>query len=185
MPDGGRILRRGLGSPTLFAIVYTSVASALYFALGVVADNALGLTPVVFLIAGLFFVLAVLTYVEGASLHQERAGSTVFARYAFNELWSFIAAWAILLDFLILVAVCAYMTTDYIGVVFDTFNHGTGETVLMLGVVVYVAIRNIIGFSSQRARRILVLVVADLVLHLTIIVICIATVLDYGQLNDQ
>ena len=124
MPDGGRIARRGLGSPTLFAIVYTSVASALYFALGVVADNALGLTPVVFLIAGLFFVLAVLTYVEGASLHQERAGSTVFARYAFNELWSFIAAWAILLDFLILVAVCAYMTTDYIGVVFDVFNHG-------------------------------------------------------------
>src|SRR5918994_4812817 len=157
MSDGGRILRPGLGSPTPFAVVYTPVASALYFALGVVAENALGLTPVVFLIAGLFFVLAVLTYVEGASLHQERAGSTVFARYAFNELWSFIAAWAILLDFLILVAVCAYMTTDYIGVLFDTFNHGTGETVLMLGVVAYVAIRNVIGFSSQRARRILVL----------------------------
>ena len=33
------------------------------------------------------FVLAAMTYVEGASLHQERGGSTVFARYAFNELW--------------------------------------------------------------------------------------------------
>jgi basic amino acid/polyamine antiporter, APA family len=185
MPDGGRILRRGLGSPTLFAIVYTSVASALYFALGVVAENALGLTPVVFLIAGLFFALAVLTYVEGASLHQERAGSTVFARYAFNELWSFVAAWAILLDFLILLAVTAYMTTDYVGVVFDTFNHGTGETVLMLAVIVYVAVRNIIGFSPQRARRILLLVILDLILHLAIIVIGFATVLDLGQLVDQ
>ena len=49
-----------------------------------------------------------LTYVEGASLHQERGGSTVFARYAFNELWSFVAGWAILLDYVILIAVCAF-----------------------------------------------------------------------------
>src|SRR5688572_4004346 len=143
MADGqqrsNRILQRGVGSPALFAIVYTSVASAIYFALGVVAENALGLTPVVFLAAGLFFGLAVLTYVEGASLHQERAGSTVFARYAFNELVSFVAAWAILLDFLILIAVTAYMTTDYIGVVFDEVSSGVPETALMLGVIAYVA----------------------------------------------
>ena len=88
------IARRSLGSPTLFAIVYTSVASAIYFALGVVAENALGLTPLVFLLAAGFFVVTTMTYVEGASLHQERAGSTVFARYAFNELVSFVAAWA-------------------------------------------------------------------------------------------
>ena len=71
--------RRGLGSPALFAIVYTSVASAVYFALGVIAEHALGLTPFVFLAAGVFFLLAAMTYIEGSSLHQERAGSTVFA----------------------------------------------------------------------------------------------------------
>lgn len=183
--EGGRILRRGLGSPALFAIVYTSVASALYFALGVVAENALGLTPLVFLLAGIFFVLAVLTYVEGSSLHQERAGSTVFARYAFNELWSFVAAWAILLDFLILIAVTAYMTTDYVGVVWSTFNHGVPETALMLAVIAYVAVRNVLGFSASRAKRILALVVLDLVLQLLIIVIGVFTVLDFGQLTSQ
>ena len=47
-----QLFRRGLGSPALFAIVYTSVASAIYFSLGVVADHALGLTPVVFLARG-------------------------------------------------------------------------------------------------------------------------------------
>src|SRR5918992_1657118 len=160
--DGRPIVRRGLGSPTLFAIVYTSVASAIYFALGVVGENALGLTPVVFLLAAGFFVLTTMTYVEGASLHQERAGSTVFARYAFNELISFVAAWAILLDFLILVAVAAYMTSDYAGVFWDRLEHGTGETVLVLGVVLYVALRNVLGFSTTRARRILKLVVTDL-----------------------
>src|ERR671917_595437 len=126
--DRRPISRRSLGSPTLFAIVYTSGASAIYFALGVVGENALGLTPVVFLLAAGFFVITTMTYVEGASLHQERAGSTVFARYAFNELVSFIAAWAILLDFLILVAVAAYMTSDYLAVLWSTFNHGVGET---------------------------------------------------------
>ena len=43
-------LGRTLGSPALFTIVYTSVASAIYFSLGVVADNALdalGRGPVV------------------------------------------------------------------------------------------------------------------------------------------
>ena len=31
----------------------------------------------------------------------------MLARYAFNELWSFIAGWAILLDFLIVLAIGA------------------------------------------------------------------------------
>ena len=104
---------RALGSPALFAIVWTSLASAIYFSLGIVAENALGLTPLVFLGAGVFFVLTAMTYVEGASMHPERAGATVFARYAFNELWSFIAGWAILLDFLILIAVTAFVATNY------------------------------------------------------------------------
>src|ERR671917_737194 len=160
--DRRPISRRSLGSPTLFAIVYTSVASAIYFALGVVGENALGLTPVVFLVAAGFFVVTTMTYVEAASLRQERAGSTVFARYAFNELVSFVAAWAILLDFLILVAVASYMTSDYMGVFWDDLPHGTGETVVVLGVVGYVAARNVIGFSTKRAQRILALVVTDL-----------------------
>ncbi|HEX2086052.1 MAG TPA: amino acid permease, partial [Solirubrobacteraceae bacterium] len=183
--DGRLIFRRSLGSPTLFAIVYTSVASAIYFALGVVAENALGLTPVVFLLAAVFFVITTMTYVEGASLHQERAGSTVFARYAFNELVSFVAAWAILLDFLILVAVASYMTSDYIGVFWDGLEHGAGETVFVLGVVAYVAVRNVLGFSTRRAKRILALVVADLAVQLLIIVIGLFVVLDVSQLVDQ
>jgi APA family basic amino acid/polyamine antiporter len=183
--DGRPIFRRGLGSPTLFAIVYTSVASAIYFALGVVGEHALGLTPVVFLLAAGFFVITTMTYVEGASLHQERAGSTVFARYAFNELVSFVAAWAILLDFLILVAVAAYMTSDYVGVFWEGFEHGAGETVFVLAIVAYVAARNVLGFSTTRARRILALVIADLAVQLLVIVLGLFLVLDLTQLADQ
>ena len=110
------IARRSIGSPILFTIVYTSLASAIYFSLGVIAGHALGLTPLVFLVAALLFALTAMTYVEGASLHQDRGGSTVFARYAFNELVSFVAGWAILLDYVILIAVTAYSATQYLRV---------------------------------------------------------------------
>ena len=102
------VLRRSVGAPILFTVVYSSLASAIYFSLGVIAGHALGLTPLVFLVAALLFTLTAMTYVEGATLHPDRGGATVFARYAFNELVSFIAGWAVLLDYVILIAVTAY-----------------------------------------------------------------------------
>jgi APA family basic amino acid/polyamine antiporter len=185
VPDSAGIARRSIGSPTLFAIIYTSVASAIYFALGVVADHALGLTPLVFLAAGGFFALCVMTYVEGASLHQERAGSTVFARYAFNELWSFVAGWAILLDFLILIAVTAHVATDYLAVLWDEIGSGTTEAVVIVALTGYVAVRNVRGFSVTRARRIAVLVSSDLAVQALIIVLGLAIVFDPDVLTRQ
>src|SRR6185436_7770020 len=59
------ILTRGLGVPALFAAAYSAVGFSIYFSLGVVADRGLGLTPLIFLAAGLLFGLTTLTYVEG------------------------------------------------------------------------------------------------------------------------
>src|SRR5947209_14801501 len=89
----------------LFAVVYTTSVSSVYFALGVVAHRAGGLTPLVFLAGGVFYQLSAMTYAEGASLHPERGGSAVFARYAFNELISFISGWSIVPHYTILVSV--------------------------------------------------------------------------------
>ena len=73
------------GTPAVFAVTYTALASSLYFGLGVVAEYAKALTPVIFLVAALFFGLAAMTYLEGVSRHPARAGSTVFARYGFGK----------------------------------------------------------------------------------------------------
>jgi APA family basic amino acid/polyamine antiporter len=135
------VFRRSLGQPALFAIIYTSVASAIYFSLGVVAQRALGLTPAVYLLAGVFFVLASMTYVEGASLHQDRGGATVFARYAFNELISFVAGWMILLDYIILIAVTSFSATNYLAAFYGPLGSGTPELLLCFGIILYVAIR--------------------------------------------
>jgi len=56
-------------------------------------------------------------------MHPERSGSTVFARYAFNELVSFVAGWAILLDYIILIAVTAYSATQYLRVFWSPLGH--------------------------------------------------------------
>ena len=115
-------LKRQLGSPALFGIVQGFIAASIYFSTGLVAERALGLTWAVFLAGGVLFAVIVPSYVEGASLHQERGGATVIARYAFNELVSFIAGWAICLDYLILVALCSFASTDYLGLFWSGFN---------------------------------------------------------------
>jgi APA family basic amino acid/polyamine antiporter len=165
------IARRSIGSPILFAIVYTSLASAIYFSLGVISAHALGLTPVVFLAAALLFALTATTYAEGASLHPERSGSTVFARYAFNELVSFIAGWAILLDYIILIAVTSYSATQYLGVFWHPLGESKAALALSLAVIAFVMLANIRGFGGRRARRIGLLVIADLALQGFIVVL--------------
>ena len=107
-------LRRGLGVPWLFAAAYSAVGFSIYFALGVVADRGLGLTPLIFLVAGLLFGLTTLSYVEGGAMFRERGGSSTFARHAFNELIAFIAGWAILLDYLIVIALAAISVPHYL-----------------------------------------------------------------------
>ncbi|HEY5142612.1 MAG TPA: amino acid permease [Solirubrobacteraceae bacterium] len=166
---GEQMFRRGLGSPMLFSVVYTVIASAIYFALGVVAGYALGLTPLVFVASAVMFALAAMTYVEGSSLHQDRGGSTVFARHAFNELWSFVAGWAVLLDYVILIAATAFSATNYLAAFWSPLGSGAVETVAVLGILGYVAVRNIRGFSTTRSSRIRILVVADIALQLALI----------------
>ena len=165
------IVRRSIGSPILFTIVYSSLASAIYFSLGVIAGHALGLTPLVFLIAAVLYTVTAMTYVEGASLHQDRGGSTVFARYAFNELVSFIAGWAILLDYVILIAVTAYSATQYLKVFWHPLGNSGEALGLSLAFIALVVLSNIRGFGGSRARRVGILLAGDLALQGFIVVL--------------
>jgi APA family basic amino acid/polyamine antiporter len=168
------IARRSIGSPILFTIIYSSLASAIYFSLGVIAGHALGLTPLVFLIAAVLFTLTAMTYVEGASLHQDRAGSTVFARYAFNELVSFIAGWAILLDYIILIAITAYSATQYLKTFWSPLGDSDEALGLALVFIALVVLSNIRGFGGRRARRVGMLMAGDLALQGFIVVLGLA-----------
>src|SRR3954467_11207826 len=95
-PRAEPIMKRGLGVPWLFAAAYSAVGFSIYFALGVVADRGLGLTPLIFLASGLLFGLTTLTYLERRAMFRERGGSSTFARHAFNDLIALIAGRATL-----------------------------------------------------------------------------------------
>ncbi len=173
---------RPISYRALFAVAYTTSVSSVYFALGVVAHHAGGLTPAVFLAGGIFFVLCAMTYGEGASLHRERGGSAMFARYAFNELVSFIAGWALVLDYTILVAVTALTVPSYLAAFWAPLGRGGLQIAIAFAVIAFVAADNLTGVSARRMRRRILLAGADLVLQAAVIVLGLALALHPGRL---
>jgi basic amino acid/polyamine antiporter, APA family len=181
---GARIARE-LGEPALFAIMLSAVVSALFMVLGVVAGDALGLTPVAFFAAGVLFVLTIATYVEGSSVHIERGGASTFARYAFDELWSFVAGWAILLDYLIVMAIGAVAITDYLAVFWGELSGGLPEILIAAAALGYVAFQNVRGLSADRLGMVLRLSLFGIVLLGAVSGIALAQEWDPGAVVDS
>src|SRR5918997_3630948 len=116
-------LERVLGPGALFSTAYGNVGSSIYYALGLVAVFALGMTPVVFLIAGLIFMATAATYTEATTMFPEAGGSSSFARHAFNELWSSLTAWGQMLNYIITVAISAFFLPHYLEVIWEPLVH--------------------------------------------------------------
>ena len=108
-------LERVLGVNALFSTAYGNVGSSIYYALGLVAALALGLTPVVFILTGALFYCTATTYAEATAMYPEAGGSSLFARQAFNEFWSFFTAWAQMLNYVITIAISAFFAAHYAG----------------------------------------------------------------------
>ncbi len=176
---------RGLGEPALLAIVLSAVGSSIYYVLGVVAGEALGLTPVVFLLAAFLFVLTIVTYVEGSSLHPERGGASTFARYAFNELVSFVAGWAIVLDFLIVMAIAALAVPHYLSAFWGPMDDAGIEVLATAVVIAGVIALNIRGISPERMKLVLRITLLNVVLVGVIIAVGLGTTTDFSLITDS
>jgi basic amino acid/polyamine antiporter, APA family len=179
-------IQQGVGVPWLFAAAYSAVGFSIYFALGVVADRGLGLTPLIFLAAGLLFGLTTLTYVEGGAMFRERGGSSTFARHAFNELIAFIAGWAILIDYLIVIALAAISVPHYLEPVSDSFTRPGWEIGIAAAVIAGACVLNIFNITGrQRQRSLALLALADLGLQLAVIVVGMLVVMHPDRLTAE
>src|SRR5205809_4173225 len=150
-----RGLRRVLGTSALFSTAYGNVGSSIYYALGLVASFALGLTPIVFLIAGGIFYLTAATYAEATAMYPEAGGSSSFARRAFNEFWSFFAAWGQMLNYVITVSISAFFVPHYLGgLVWDALRHSPGDIVFGIVVIVLLSAINVVGIRESAGLNI-------------------------------
>jgi len=148
-------LQRVLGVNALASTAYGNVGSSIYYALGLVASLALGLTPIVFVLTGVIFYLTAATYSEATAMFPEAGGSSSFARHAFNEFWSFFAAWGQMLNYVITIAISAFFVPHYIGGLFLPFlKTSPGDIVFGIGVVTLLCAINVVGVTEAAALNV-------------------------------
>jgi APA family basic amino acid/polyamine antiporter len=178
-------LERVLGVNALFSTAYGNVGSSIYYALGLVASFALGLTPVVFLITGFFFFCTAATYAEATAMYPEAGGSSSFARRAFNEFLSFFAAWGQMLNYVITVAISAFFVPHYLGGLFwDPLRSAPGDIVFGAGVIALLAVINVVGVKESAGVNIL-LAVVDFLTQLLLVIVGAILVLSPETLVDN
>jgi basic amino acid/polyamine antiporter, APA family len=152
-------LERVLGAPALFATAYGNVGSSIYYALGLTAGIALGLTPLVFIISGIIFAATAATYAEGTVRYPEAGGSSSFARHAFNELVSFGAAWAQMLNYVITVAISVIFVPHYLSIFWEPLRTTPWDVIVGIILTWVLVGLNIVGIQEAAKLNILLAVI--------------------------
>jgi len=178
-------LQRVLGVNALFSTAYGNVGSSIYYALGLVAALALGLTPVVFIISGFIFFLTASTYAEATAKFPEAGGSSSFARHAFNEFWSFFAAWGSMLTYTMTIATSAFFVPHYLGGLFwDPLRHSPGDVIAGVVVIAVLCVVNVRG-AQESAGLNIGLAITDFMTQLLLVLVGIFLILDPQTLVDN
>ena len=180
-----RGFERALDAPALFAIAYGEIGASVYVALGIVASAALGLTPVVLAITGLLFLLVALSYAEGTAAMPETGGAETFTRRAFNDLVGFVTGWALVLDYLIVIALSALFLPHYLGAALEieTLRDAPWDTVTAIAAIAAVATVRLVRRSRLHTPA-LVVALLDLAVQSLIVVLGFALVFSPEVLTD-
>ena len=152
-------LERVLGAPALFSTAYGNVGSSIYYALGLTAGIALGLTPIVFIVSGVIFAATAATYAEGTVHYPEAGGSSSFARHAFNELVSFGAAWAQMLNYVITVAISVIFVPHYLSIFWEPLRTNPWDIIVGITLTWLLVGINIIGIKEAAGLNIFLAVI--------------------------
>ena len=181
-------LPRTLGVGALFSACYGNVGSSIYYALGVTAAFALGLTPLALILAGFIFVTTALNYAEGTAAMPHAGGASSFARRAFNEPLGFFVGWIQLLNYTVTCSISAYTAIAYLGDLghfgflsflepfkVDPIWHAVGSVVL---IALLVGV-NVIGIQESSAMN-LTLALIDLGTQLILVILGIVLLLNFG-----
>ena len=177
-------LPRTLGAAALFAACYGNVGSSIYYALGVTAAFALGLTPLALILAGFIFITTALNYAEGTAALPHAGGSSSFARRAFNEPIGFLVGWIQLLNFAATVSISAYTAISYLGVfgkyvpLFQAFQDPPSHAVAAVTLTGLLMVLNILGIQESSFINIFFAMV-DLVTQFALVILGVVFLLNW------
>lgn len=166
-------------------MAFGDVGSSIIYALGVVAALAFGATPLAIGIAGVFFIMTAFTYAELGATIPEAGGAQIFARRAFGDLISFIAGWALLLDYVLTATISAYTIWTYVGPRFlPSMATMPWTLAVAAGVLVLLGALNVLGIRES-TRLSLWLSSLALATFTAIVVWGLFTVFDARQFVSQ
>ena len=178
-------LQRVLDAPALASVAYGEIASSIYFALGIVALHALGMTPAVLAAVGLLFIVITLSYAEGTTAIRETGGAATFVRVAFNDLLGFLTGWVLFLDYLIVIALSALFFPHYLGLaigVKSIANH-PGDVIVACFVIAAIAASRLLRRTSLYSLG-FVVPLLDLVTQLLLVVLGFGLLFSTGRLGS-
>jgi len=175
-------LRRVLGIPGLYSVGYGNVGSSIYYALGIVTFVAMGATPVVLAIAGIFFIFTALTYAEGTAMLPEAGGSASFARHGFNDSVGFIAGWALMLSYIVTIAISAFVIPPYLGYFWAPLKESAVvSTAVSMGIIFFLMIINVVGVRQTSFLNVAAAAL-DLLVQILIIALGLLVVFNFDVL---
>jgi APA family basic amino acid/polyamine antiporter len=180
----GQALHKVLGVSALFSTAYGNVGSSIYYALGVVAAAALGLTPLVFVLTGLLFVATAWSYSEATAAMPEAGGASSFARRAFNEFVSFGIGWSQMLVYTATIAISALFVPQYLSIFWPILKNPPYNIIGGAITIAVLVLINIVGIK-EAARLNVVLAMLDLGTQVLIMIIALVLLLEPKILLDQ
>jgi len=175
-------LRRVLGIPSLYSVGYGNVGSSIYYALGIIAVVALGATPVALAVAALFFIFVTLTYAEGTAMLPEAGGSASFARHGFGNLAGFVSGWALMLSYIVTIAISAFVIPPYLGYFWAPLkDSAVVGTAVSMGIIFFLMVINVIGVRETSFVNVSAAVL-DLLVQILIIALGLLVVFNLDKL---
>lgn len=180
----GHSLHKVLGVGALFSTAYGNVGSSIYYALGVVAAAALGLTPLVFIITGCLFIATAWSYSEATAAMPEAGGASSFTRRAFNEFASFGIGWAQMLTYTATIAISALFVPQYLSIFWPILKEPPYNVIGGAITIVILVVLNIIGIKEAASLNV-VLALLDLGTQVLIMIIALVLLLQPDILISQ
>ena len=164
-----RRLRRNVGILGNFAFGYADVAEGIYFTLGLVIFYAGAAATFAYLFATIAYVLTALCYAELASLYHQAGGAFVYARRAFGQNVAFLAAWALLLDYVVTTAISALAAIGYLGFFIPQLSTPLAAGLATAAAIAMLMILNVFGIAES-AKFSYFLVLFDIIGEATVLI---------------